>query len=101
MQKSELYMIQTQATDMTVAKLFQGKIGVFPTNYLGLPLHIGRTRRVDEQVLVDKNGARLEGSIAELGRSASVGKLRANIHPSIPYDFFPTFQMGHQSYRPH
>jgi hypothetical protein len=60
MQKSEVYMIQTQATDMAgVAELFPGKIGVFPTNYLGLPIHIGRTRQVDEQVLVDKIGARL------------------------------------------
>jgi hypothetical protein len=60
LQKSEFYMIQTLATNtIGVTEMFQGKIDVFPTNYLGLPLHIGRTRRVDEQVLVDKIRARL------------------------------------------
>ena len=32
-----------------------------PCRYLGLPLHLGRTTRADEQVLIDKIGAQLPG----------------------------------------
>jgi hypothetical protein len=37
LQKSEFYWIQTLATNtIGVTEMFQGKIDVFPTNYLGL-----------------------------------------------------------------
>jgi mannosylglycoprotein endo-beta-mannosidase len=62
MRKSALFMIQAQEVDTTqITECFRGIVGMFPTKYLGLPLHIGRTRRADEQVLVDKIGARLPG----------------------------------------
>jgi hypothetical protein len=67
MHKSQLFMIQTQdmQTDH-LATIFQGTIGQLPANYLGLPLHIGRTRRADEQALIDKIGACLPGSKGRL-----------------------------------
>jgi hypothetical protein len=62
LQKSQIFPIQ--CTDEEVEPLFgpfQAEKGQFPCQYLGLPLHIGRTRRADEQVLIDKIGARLPG----------------------------------------
>lgn len=62
MQKSAMYMIRCSEMDMTaMMEQFRGIVEQFPCKYLGLPLHIGKTRRVDEQALIDKVGARLPG----------------------------------------
>lgn len=62
MLKSEMYPIQCDSIDLTpVTAAFPGTVSQFPCHYLGLPLHIGRTRRADEQILIDKIGARLPG----------------------------------------
>ncbi|WVZ54663.1 hypothetical protein U9M48_005428, partial [Paspalum notatum var. saurae] len=60
--KSELYTISCDNVDMTeVLGQFQGQLCSFSCKYLGLPLQLGRTRRADEQILIDKVGARLPG----------------------------------------
>lgn len=62
MQKSAMLMIQTQDADTAqLTDHFRGSVAQFPAKYLGLPLHIGKTRRADEQALKDKIGARLLG----------------------------------------
>jgi hypothetical protein len=45
LQKSAMYMIQPQAVDTAqLSANFGGELGTFPTKYLGLPLHLSRTR---------------------------------------------------------
>jgi hypothetical protein len=50
MQKSAPYMIHIEP----MTTIFQGVVPQLPTKYSGLPLHIDRTRRADEQAIVDK-----------------------------------------------
>lgn len=62
LQKSQLFPIRCTELDLTpLINNFQGQLGQFPCKYVGLSLHIGRTRRADEQALIDKIGARLPG----------------------------------------
>lgn len=50
LQKSQLFPIRCTELDLTLLiHSFQGEQGQFPCKYLGLPLHIGKTRRADEQ----------------------------------------------------
>jgi hypothetical protein len=59
-QKSHIFPINCEGTDISsILGQFQGTIEEFPCRYLGLPLRIGKTRRVDEQILVDKVVAKL------------------------------------------
>lgn len=58
---SELYGINYSVNGTDLAESFQGKLCQFPCKYLGLPLHLGRLKRENEQVLVDKVGAKLQG----------------------------------------
>jgi hypothetical protein len=62
LQKSQLFPRRCTELDLTpLINNFQGQLGQFPCKYVGLSLHIGRTRRADEQALIDKIGARLPG----------------------------------------
>jgi hypothetical protein len=54
-QKSEIYQVRCEGVDTTeVLGNFQVRQGHFPCKYLGLPLRFGKTKREDEQLLIDK-----------------------------------------------
>jgi hypothetical protein len=58
--KSKLFPIRCEGLDIPhVLGQLQVKQGKLPCRYLGLPLRIGRIRREDEQVLVDKVAGKL------------------------------------------
>jgi hypothetical protein len=62
MQKSVCYPIWCDDNTMqSVQATFARQIGQFPRRYLGLPLCLHRTRRVDEQILIDKIVVKLPG----------------------------------------
>jgi hypothetical protein len=95
LQKSELFMIQTREEEKeTIAAIFQCNIGQFPANYLGLPLHIGRTGRVAEQALIDKIGARLPGWQGRLLNHAGQLTLVNSILTSIPVYHMTSFPLS-------
>jgi hypothetical protein len=49
LQKSELYFIHCEEScQIEIRNAFSGQVGEFSVKYLGLPLHVGRTRREDE-----------------------------------------------------
>jgi hypothetical protein len=59
-QKSHIFPINCEGTDISsILSHFQGTIEEFSCRYLGLPLRTGKTRRADEQILVDKVAAKL------------------------------------------
>jgi hypothetical protein len=54
-QKSEIFLIRCEGIDIPATlEQFQVQRGQFSCKYLGLPLRIGRLRREDEQVLIDR-----------------------------------------------
>jgi hypothetical protein len=58
--KSEILPIRCEGIDVqTVLGQFQGRITTMSCTYLSLPLRIGRLKRDDEQILVDKVASRL------------------------------------------
>jgi hypothetical protein len=60
--KTEIFPIRCDETTVTKVLLhFPRKIGKFPGNYLSLPLHTRKLRRVDVQPLLDKIGGRIPG----------------------------------------
>jgi hypothetical protein len=59
-EKSEIYHIRCQEVQISqVLGSFQVRQGQFPYKYLGLPLRIGRIKREDEQILIDKVAGKL------------------------------------------
>jgi hypothetical protein len=59
-QKSQIFPIRCEGIDMPqTLKQFHVQQGQFPCKYLGLPLRIGRIRRENEQVLIDKVARKL------------------------------------------
>jgi hypothetical protein len=59
-QKSEIFPIRCEGIDIpAVLGQFQVQLGSLPCKYLGLPLRIGRVKREDEQVLIDKVAGKL------------------------------------------
>ena len=68
----------------SVTSAFPGRICQFPCRYLGLPLRIGRTRRADEQILIDKIRARLSGWKGRLLTKAGRMTLVSSVLSSIP-----------------
>jgi len=101
-QKSELYLIRCEGINQTdLNDAFQGRVAEFPCKYLGLPLHIGRTRRADEQILIDKIRGKtpwLERQTTESGWTTNLGKFSTIFHPGIPHDFLPLVKMGDQTH---
>lgn len=92
-QKTELYKIRCDELDLdNVLTRFGGQISCFPCKYLGLPLQIGRPRRADEQIIVDKIGARLPGwkgtLLSRAGRVQLVQSVLSSI-PTYPMTVFP------------
>jgi hypothetical protein len=58
--KCAVYPIRCDDVDLDmVMQPFQCSIQDFPSNYLGLPLHVGQIRRVEVQPLIDKIADRL------------------------------------------
>jgi hypothetical protein len=54
-QKSEIFPIRCDEINLSeILGDFQVQQGSFPCKYLGLPLRIGRLRREDKQMLIDK-----------------------------------------------
>jgi hypothetical protein len=59
-EKSEIFQIRCEGIDIQHAiESFQVKQEQFPCKYLGLPLRLGKTRREDEQILIDKVAGKL------------------------------------------
>jgi mannosylglycoprotein endo-beta-mannosidase len=86
-----------QTQDIDVGQLtanFGGTIVQLPTKYLGLPLHIGKTKRVDEQALVDKIGARLPGWKGRLLTRAGRLALVNSVLTSIPVYYMTSFPLS-------
>jgi hypothetical protein len=93
MQKSEMYPINCDETVLaTITPGFTGRACHFPCRYLGLPLRWGRTRRADEQILIDKIGARLPGwkgcLLTKAGRLTLVPSVLSSI-PTYHLTAFP------------
>jgi hypothetical protein len=58
--KTEVFPIRCDDIDITdLLSDFPAKVGQFPGNYLGLPLHYKRLRKVHLQPLIDKIGRKL------------------------------------------
>jgi hypothetical protein len=77
--KIEIFPIRCDETTAREVLLdFPGKIGKFPGNYLGLPLHTRQLRRVDVQPLLDKIGGRILGWKGKL-LSMAAGKHWSNV----------------------
>jgi hypothetical protein len=67
-QKSELIPIWCEALDVhAILGEFQARISDLPCKYLGSPLRLGHAKQEDEQLLVDKVAAKLEGEAPEQG----------------------------------
>jgi hypothetical protein len=95
MNKSAMYMIQAQEVDMVqLTPLFRGTVDQLPTKYLGLPLYIGKTRRIDEQLLFDKIGARLPGWKGRLLTRAGRLTLVNFVLTSIPVYYMTSFPLS-------
>ena len=93
MQKSKLFPIQCATTDLAeITAAFPGRSCQFPYRYLGLPFRIGRTQRADEQILIDKIGARLPGwkgrLLTKAGRLTLVNDVLSSI-PTYHLTIFP------------
>jgi len=94
-QKSELYHIRCEGINQTdLNDAFQGRVAEFPCKYLGLPLHIGRTRRADEQILIDKIGGRLPGWKGRLLNRAGRLTLVNSVLSSIPVYHMTSFPLS-------
>jgi hypothetical protein len=73
---------------------FGGQTSCFPCKYLGLPLQIGRTRRADEQILIDKIGARLPGWKGRLLNKSGRLQLVQSVLSSIPTYYVTVFSIS-------
>jgi len=94
-QKTELYKINCEGLDLdNVLAQFGGHTCCFPCKYLGLPLQIGRTRRADEQLLIDKIGARLPGWKGHLLNKSGRQQLVQSVLSSIPTYYMTVFSLS-------
>jgi hypothetical protein len=94
-QKSHIFPINCEGTDISsILGQFQGTIEEFPCRYLGLPLRIGKTRRVDEQILVDKVVAKLPHWKGRLLNKAGRLTLINSVLSSIVIHHMTVFQLS-------
>jgi hypothetical protein len=57
---SQIFLIRCEDLDIpSILGQFHVQLGQLPCKYLGLPLRIGKIRREDEQVLIDKVAGKL------------------------------------------
>ena len=93
--KSEFYRISCDTLDLeAIAAAFSARSAIFPCKYLGLPLHVGRTKRADEQILIDKIGARLPGWKGRLLTRAGRLTLINSVLTSIPVYHMTIFPLS-------
>ena len=93
--KSEMYFIQCESIiQADISDAFRGKVGEFPCKYLGLPLHLGKTRREDEQILIDKICARLPGWKGRLLSRTGRLTLVNSVLSSIPVYHMTSFPLS-------
>lgn len=60
--KTEVFPIACDNLNVeSLLNSFMGNLKTFPCNYLGIPLHTRKLRKIDLQPLVDKVGARIPG----------------------------------------
>jgi hypothetical protein len=94
-QKSAMYTIQTHHMDIAqLTTQFRGTVAQLPAKYLGLPLQIGKTRRADEQVLIDKIGAHLPGWKERLLTRAGRLALVNSVLTSVPVYHMTSFPLS-------
>jgi mannosylglycoprotein endo-beta-mannosidase len=95
-QRSENWAVQNPlwGTGSNVLAQFGGQTSCFPCKYLGLPLQIGRTRRADEQILIDKIGARLPGWKGRLLNKSGRLQLVQSVLSSIPTYYVTVFSIS-------
>jgi hypothetical protein len=82
--KSEIVRITCEDIDIpTILGDFQARITAMPCKYLGLPLRIGRIRKEDEQILIDKVAGKLPGwkgrMLNKTGRLTLVNSILSSI----------------------
>jgi hypothetical protein len=82
--KSEFVRITCEDIDIpTILGDFQARITAMPCKYLGLPLRIGRIRKEDEQILIDKVAGKLPGwkgrMLNKTGRLTLVNSILSSI----------------------
>jgi hypothetical protein len=95
LQKSEIFPISFLDEEVEpMTNVFQASQAHFPCKYLGLPLHIGKTRRDDEQELIDKIGARLSGWKGRLITRAGRLTLINSVLSSIPVYYMTSFTLS-------
>jgi mannosylglycoprotein endo-beta-mannosidase len=91
--KMENFPIRCDETLVTeVITDFPGKIGIFPSKYLGLPLHTRKLRRADVQPLIDKIDGRILGWKGKLLSTAGRETLVKSVltaQPIYHLMFFP------------
>ncbi|WVZ66580.1 LOW QUALITY PROTEIN: hypothetical protein U9M48_015779 [Paspalum notatum var. saurae] len=92
-QKTSIYKIRCENIDVEhMLQQFRGS--AFPCKYLGLPLHYGRQRRADEQVLIDKIGAKLAGWKGRLLTRAGRLTLVQSVLGAIPTYHMTVFNLS-------
>jgi hypothetical protein len=95
LQKSQIFPIRCTMEEVEpLIDTLQAAQGLFPCTYLGLPLHIGKTRRADEQVLIDKIGARLPGWKGRLLTRAGCLTLINSVLSSVPVYHMTSFTLS-------
>ncbi|WVZ92280.1 hypothetical protein U9M48_038358 [Paspalum notatum var. saurae] len=94
-QKTSIHKIRCENIDVEhMLQQFGGQIGTFPRKFLGLPLHYGRQRRTDEQVLIDKIGGKLAGWKGRLLTRAGRLTLVQSVLGAIPTYHMTVFNLS-------
>lgn len=94
-QKSEVFPIRCEQIDVSfVLENLQAKQGQLPCKYLGLPLHMGRLHRSDEQTIVDRVAARLPAWKARLLNKAGKLTLVKAVLSAIPTYYMTVFSLS-------
>lgn len=90
-----MFPIQCEDSDLTkIHSAFPRQVSHFPCRYLGLPLQISRTQRVDEQILIDKIGAMLPDWKGRLLNKAGRLTLATSGLSSIPTYYMTMFPLS-------
>jgi hypothetical protein len=93
--RNHTFLINCEGTNISsILDQFHGTIEEFPCRYLGLPLRTGKTRRADEQILVDKVAAKLPCWKGRLLNKAGRLTLINSILSSIVIHQMTVFQLS-------
>jgi hypothetical protein len=98
--KCAVYPIRCDDVDLDmVMQPFQCSIQDFPSNYLGLPLHVRQIRRVEVQPLIDKIADRLptwKGRFLNRGGRLKILNVVLSLIPTYFLTVFAPKKVGHQ-----